>query len=63
MAMHGTVVGYEDGVVSLEVADGDWMRQMMSMQGQIGGELGRIAGVRVTGIHFVRKPAAFQGTR
>ncbi|NYF78202.1 DciA family protein [Granulicella arctica] len=52
MAVHGDVVGYHDGIVHVQVSDCGWMRQMMSMQGQIGGELGRIAGVRVTGIHF-----------
>jgi hypothetical protein len=55
MAVHGEITGYEDGIVYLEVTDGDWMRQMMSMQGQISGELGRIAGVPVTGVHFERK--------
>jgi predicted nucleic acid-binding Zn ribbon protein len=55
MAVHGEVVSWQDGVVIVEVSDGDWMRQMMSMQGQIAGELGRIAGVRVTGVHFERK--------
>jgi len=52
MAHHGEIVGYQDGIVHVAVQDGDWMRQMMSMQGQIGGELGRIAGVPVTGLHF-----------
>ena len=55
MAAHGEVVGYEDGVVSLEASDAAWLQQMMSMQGQIAGELGRIAGVRVSAIHFERK--------
>jgi hypothetical protein len=55
MATHGEVIGYADGIVTLEVSDEGWMRQMMSMQGQIGGELGRIAGVRVTGVHFEKK--------
>jgi predicted nucleic acid-binding Zn ribbon protein len=55
MAAHGRVVGYEDGVVAVEVYDAEWMGQMLSMQGQIGSELGRIAGVRVTGVHFERK--------
>jgi len=55
MAVHGAVIGYHDGIVSLEVSDGSWMRQVMSMQGQIGSELGRIAGVQVTGVHFEKK--------
>ena len=55
MSKHGEIVGYQDGIVQVRVSDGDWMRQMISMQGQIGGELGRIAGVPVTGVHFERK--------
>jgi hypothetical protein len=59
MAAHGEVFGYDQGVVHVQVSDGGWMHQMMSMQGQIAGELGRIAGVRVTAIHFEKK--RFQG--
>ena len=55
MAGHGEVVGYENGIVLVRVAGGDWMRQMMSMQGQIGADLGRIAGVAVTALHFEKK--------
>jgi hypothetical protein len=52
MAERGTVVGYVDGMVLVEVTDGVWLRQMMSMQGQLAGEIGRIAGLQVRGIHF-----------
>jgi hypothetical protein len=52
LAERGAVVGYESGVVRVEVADGAWMRQMMSMRGQLAGELARIAGVKVSEIHF-----------
>ena len=38
--------------VHVEVADGAWLRQMMSMQAQLAGEMARIAGVKVVGIHF-----------
>ncbi len=55
MAERGEVVGYEDGVVMVEVADAAWMRQMMSMQGQLAGGMGRIAGVKVSRIHFIVK--------
>ena len=55
LADRGTVVGYDGGVVRVEVADGAWMRQMMSMRGQLAGELARIAGVKVSEIHFVVK--------
>jgi hypothetical protein len=52
LAERGTVVGFADGMVHVEVTDGAWLRQMMSMQGQLAGEMGRIAGVPVRGIHF-----------
>jgi predicted nucleic acid-binding Zn ribbon protein len=55
MAEHGTVVGYEDGVVRVEVEEGVWLRQLMSMRGHLAGEMARIAGVRVSEIHFERK--------
>jgi hypothetical protein len=48
----GAMVGYANGVVHVEVADGAWLRQMMSMQAQLAGEMARIAGVKVAGIHF-----------
>jgi hypothetical protein len=55
MAERGTVVGYVDGVVLLLVADEVWMRQMMSMRTQLAGEMARIAGVKVSEIHFEMK--------
>ena len=55
MAEHGMVVGYEDGVVRVQVGEGIWLRQLISMRGQLAGEMARIAGVRVTEIHFEKK--------
>jgi len=55
MAERGAVVGYVDGIVRMQVEDGAWARQLMSMRVQIAGELARIAGVRVSEIHFERK--------
>ena len=52
MAERGAVVGYVDGVVLLQVTDEVWMRQMMSMRGQLAAEMARIAGVKVREIHF-----------
>lgn len=52
MAERGTVVGYSKGVVLVEVADAAWLRQMLSIQGQLAWEIGRISGVRVRGIDF-----------
>jgi hypothetical protein len=55
MAEHGVVTGYEAGVVRVEVSDAVWMRQMMSLGGTLEREMGRIAGLSVSGIHFELK--------
>lgn len=52
MADRGTVTGYADGVMLVEVVDGAWLRQMMSIQGQLSRDMGRIADVPVRRIHF-----------
>jgi predicted nucleic acid-binding Zn ribbon protein len=55
MAEHGIVVGYVDGVVRVQVEEGTWLRQLISMRGQLAGEMARIAGVRVSEIHFEKR--------
>jgi len=55
MAAHGTVAGYADGVVRVVVEDGAWLGQLMSMRGQLAGEMARIARVKVSEIHFEMK--------
>jgi Dna[CI] antecedent, DciA len=55
MAGRGTVVGYTDGIVRVEVEDGAWLRQLTSMRGQLAEEMARIAGVTVREIHFETK--------
>lgn len=55
MAGRGTVIGYSDGRVEVEVASGAWLEQMKAMRTELAAELSRIAGVPVTGIHFVVK--------
>jgi hypothetical protein len=55
MADQGIVVGYADGIVRVQVEDRVWLRQLMSMHGQLAGEMARIAGVRVSDIHFEMK--------
>ena len=52
MAGHGEVIGFQDGVVQVLVSDKTWMHQMESMRGMLEKELGKIAGVAVSGIHF-----------
>ena len=55
MAGRGIVVGYTDGVVRVQVEDGMWMRQLMSVRSHLAAEMSRIAGVKVSAIHFEMK--------
>ena len=55
MADRGVVMGYERGVVRVEVADAVWMRQMISLRGTLEREMARIAGLPVAAIHFELK--------
>jgi hypothetical protein len=52
MADRGRVIGYEAGVVKIEVADPTWLRQMISLRGQLEREMAKIAGLQVRGIRF-----------
>jgi hypothetical protein len=52
MAGRGTVMGYADGVVRVQVEDGVWLRQLTNMRGQLAREMTRIAEVPVREIHF-----------
>ena len=55
LAGRGTIAGYRGGVVLVEVEDGAWLSQLMSMRERLAMEMGRIAGVKVSEIHFERK--------
>ena len=55
MAKRGTVLGYDDGILRVQVENRAWLQQLMSMRGQLAGEIARIAGVRVSEIHFEMK--------
>ena len=55
LAGRGVIVGYTDGVVRVQVEDGAWLQQLMSMRRQLAGEMARIAGVKVSAIHFEKK--------
>lgn len=55
MAERGAVIGYDAGVVRIEVADSVWMGQMMALRGVLEREMAKIAGVPVAGIHFELK--------
>jgi hypothetical protein len=60
MAERGAVVGYEGGMVRVVVTDAPWMKQMISLRGELARELSRIAGLPISGIHFELKKAASQ---
>lgn len=55
IADRGAVVGYVDGVVRVQVEDGAWLRQLVSMRVQLAGEMARVAEVKVREIHFHKR--------
>jgi hypothetical protein len=55
MAEHGEIISFEQGHLRMQVSDGAWLQQMLSMRHQLQHELERIAGVPITGIHFELK--------
>ena len=55
MADHGVVIGYEAGVMRVEVADVVWLRQMSSLRGGLEREVARIAALPVAKIEFELK--------
>lgn len=63
MAEHGEIVGFAEGVLSVEVVDAAWIEQMVSMRGQLAAEISRIAGVPVREIHFERRGATARRAR
>jgi hypothetical protein len=63
MADHGAVVGYEGGVVRVEVADAVWLKQMISLRGTLEREVARIAGLPVARIEFETKSGQRRGKR
>lgn len=54
LARKGVISGFEGGVLRVEVADSAWMEQMMGMRSVLQSELGRIAEVKLGGIHFYK---------
>ena len=55
MAARGEIVGFENGVVEVQVQDAAWLDQMRSMGPILQSDLGKIAGVKIAGIHFQEK--------
>ena len=55
LAGRGSIVGYDEGIVSVEVSERAWLEQMCNMSSHLESELSRIAGIRVTKLHFIVK--------
>ncbi len=55
MASHGTIKGFADGVIAVEVTDTVWLTQMQAMRSILQHDLARVAGVDVSGIDFQLK--------
>ena len=51
----GSVCGYQDGVVQVEVEDAVWLRQLSSLRGVLTAQMAQSAGVPVERIEFVMK--------
>lgn len=53
LAGHGTIEHlYADGTLHVRVDGAAWMQQFVQMRSALSNDLGRIAGVRLNGIHF-----------
>jgi hypothetical protein len=52
MADRGEIVGFENGVIQVQVQDSVWLDQMRSMGSVLESQLAKIAGVKIAGIHF-----------
>lgn len=55
MAGKAAVVGYDEGVVRVEVREGAWVEELRNLSGHLEKELARISGVRVAKLHFIVK--------
>ncbi len=58
MAGRGRVTELVDGVAQVEAQDALWLAEMLAMRGTLERELGRIANVKLNGIHFYLKANA-----
>ncbi len=53
LAGHGQVMYLDaEDVLHVRVQGAQWMQQFLSMRSALANDLGRIAGVRLSGIHF-----------
>lgn len=55
MAERAQVSGYEDGIVKIAVQERAWLEEMRGMSSHLEGELSRVAGLKVSKLHFIVK--------
>jgi predicted nucleic acid-binding Zn ribbon protein len=64
LAEKGEIVAYANGIVQVAVLSSAWLEQMRAMHEVLQRELGRIAAVPLTGIHFeVKRPPSIRPDR
>jgi hypothetical protein len=64
LATHAEVLHLdEERVLHVRVRGAEWMRQFLHLRSALANDLGRIAGVRLTGIHFEDGEQRQPGTR
>ncbi len=58
LASHGELLHLDaDRVLHVRVDGTAWMQQFLHMRSALANDLGRIAGVKLTAIHFIDRPA------
>jgi hypothetical protein len=63
LAAHCEVAGLDsDGVLHIRVDGPAWAASLRALYGQLAGDLGRVAGVPLHGIHFTERPAPGERT-
>jgi hypothetical protein len=55
LGARSSIVGYNEGIVKIEVLEGAWLEQVKSMTDHFKRELTRISGVSVRELHFIVK--------
>jgi hypothetical protein len=55
MAGRAVVMSYDEGILRVQVENKAWLRQLTAMREHLAGEMAKIAGVRVSEIHFEMK--------
>ena len=64
LAEHSQVLGLDQqGVLHVRVDGSIWMQQFLHMRSALANDLGRIAGVRLAGIHFEEQSETHQPLR